>query len=139
MNSPNGQAPVALIIHHTSGRNDAARVVEDWRTNRPGGGAQMIMDRDGVIHDTQKEFGYGGTGNFLHSVIPGVSNQTAVGIEVIAKDDADMTPAQLKSLQKLAGPGGPYANVRVYGHSQVSPGDRDNESVRGVAAINEAR
>jgi N-acetylmuramoyl-L-alanine amidase len=139
LNAPNGQAPSALIIHHTSGNNSAASVVEDWRTNRPGVGAQMIMDRDGTIHYTQKEFGYNGTGNFLHSVIPGVSNQTAVGIEVIAKDDADMTPAQLASLQRLAGPKGPYANVRVFGHSQVSPGDRENEGVRGVNAINEAR
>ena len=139
MNAPNGKPPVALIIHHTSGRNSAASVVEDWRTNRPGVGAQMIVDRDGTLHYTQKEFGYGGTGNFLHSVIPGVSNQTAVGIEVIAKDDADMTPAQLKTLQRLAGPNGPYANTRVYGHSQVSPNDRDNEGVRGVNAINEAR
>ena len=139
MNAPNGKPPVALIVHHTSGRNSAESVVDDWRTNRPGVGAQMIMDRDGTIHETNKEFGYGGTGNFLHSVIPGVSNQTAVGIEVIAKDDADMTPAQIESLKRLAGPKGPYANVPVYGHSQVSPGDRDNEGVRGVTAINEAR
>ena len=139
INAPNGQAPVALIIHHTGGNNSAESVVNDWRTNRPGVGAQMIMDRDGVIHETNKEFGYNGTGNFLHSVIPGVSNQTAVGIEVIAKDDADMTPAQLASLQRLAGPKGPYAKVPVYGHSQVSPGDRENEGVRGVNAIMEAR
>ena len=139
LNAPNGQAPAALIIHHTSGNNSAQSVVDDWRTNRPGVGAQMIMDRDGTVHYTQKEFGYNGTGNFLHSVIPGVSNQTAVGIEVIAKDDADMTPAQLQSLQRLAGPKGPYANVPVYGHSQVSPSDRENEGVRGVNAINEAR
>ena len=75
----------------------------------------------------------------MHSVIPGVNNHTAVGIEVIAKNDADMTPAQLQSLQQLAGPKGPYANIPVYGHSQVSPGDRENEGVRGVAAINAAR
>ena len=137
--APNGQAPSALIIHHTSGRGSPANVVDGWRTERPGVGSQFIMDRDGVIHDTQKEFGYGGTGHFLHSVIPGVSNQTAVGIEVIAKNDADMTPAQLESLKKFAGPDGPYAKVPVYGHSDVSPGDRDNEGVRGVAAINEAR
>jgi hypothetical protein len=139
INAPNGKPPVALIIHHTSGRGSAANVVEGWRTERPGVGSQYIMDRDGVIHETQKEFGYGGTGHFLHSVIPGVSNQTAVGIEVIARDDADMTPAQIESLKRFAGPGGPYANVSVYGHSQVSPGDRDNEGIRGVTAINEAR
>jgi hypothetical protein len=139
MNAPNGKAPVALIIHHTSGRNGPASVVEDWRTNRPGVGAQMIVDRDGSLHYTQKEFGYGGTGNFLHSVIPGVSNQTAVGVEVVAKDDADMTPAEIETLKRLASGNGPYSNIPVYGHSQVSPGDRDNEGVRGVAAINEAR
>ena len=71
----------------------------------------MIVDRDGTLHYTQKEFGYGGIGNFLHSVIPGVSNQTAVGVEVIAKDDADMTDAQLETLKRLAGPNGPYANT----------------------------
>ena len=137
--APNGQQPAALIIHHTGGRGSPASVVDGWHTERPGVGSQFIMDRDGVIHDTQAEFGYGGTGHFLHSVIPGVSNQTAVGIEVIAKDDADMTDAQLESLKKFAGPGGPYSNVAVYGHSQVSPSDRENEGVRGVAAINEAR
>ena len=139
LNAPNGKAPVALIIHHTSGRGNAASVVDGWRTERPGVGAQMIIDRDGTLHYTQKEFGYGGTGNFLHSVVPGVSNQTAVGVEVVAKDDNDMTPAQLDTLKKMAGPGGAYANVPVYGHSQVSPGDRDNEGVRGVNAIMEAR
>jgi hypothetical protein len=137
--APNGQAPSTLIIHHTGGRGSPASVVDGWRTERPGVGSQFIMDRDGVIHDTQAEFGYGGTGHFLHSVIPGVNNHTAVGIEVIAKDDADMTDAQLESLKKFAGPSGPYSNVAVYGHSQVSPSDRENEGVRGVAAINEAR
>ena len=45
LNAPNGQAPAALIIHHTGGNNSAQSVVDDWRTNRPGVGAQMIMDR----------------------------------------------------------------------------------------------
>src|SRR5262245_1996234 len=73
--APNGQPPVALIIHHTSGRGTAANVVEGWRTERPGVGTQYIMDRDGTIHVVGKEFGYDGHGHFLHSVVPGVSNQ----------------------------------------------------------------
>jgi hypothetical protein len=74
------------------------------------------MDREGVIHDVAKEYGYGGRGHFRHSVVPGVSNQTAVGMEIVAKDDADITAKQRENAIKFIQ--SQYANVPVYGHSE---------------------
>jgi hypothetical protein len=135
-NAPSG-SPSAFIVHHTGGRGDPASVVADWRAHRPGVGTQFIMDREGVIHDVAREYGYGGRGHFLHSVVPGVSNQTAVGMEIVAKDDADITAKQRENAIKFIQ--SQYPSTPVYGHSEVSPSDRTNEGVNIARTIREQR
>jgi hypothetical protein len=132
--APNGQAPAAFVVHHTGGRGDPASVVNDWRTNRPGVGTQYIMDREGNVHDVAKEFGYSGRSHFLHSTIPGVSNKSAVGMEIVANDDRDITSTQRVNAIRFIQEN--YPATPVYGHSEVSPSDRTDE---GVAIANTVR
>jgi hypothetical protein len=137
MLAPSGKPPSAFIVHHTGGRGTPESVVADWRKNRPGVGTQYIMDRNAVVHDVRKEYGYGGHGHFLHSQIPGVSNQTAVGMEIIAKNDADITETQKKNFYEWYEK--QYPRTTPYGHSEASPGDRTNEGVEIAKHIREQR
>jgi hypothetical protein len=121
--SPGGAEPQAFIMHHTAGRGDPQGVVNFWKQQGRGYGAQYIMDRAGVVHDTAKEFGYGGTNEILNDPTRGLSNRNVVGMEIIAKNDADVTAAQAASaaafMKKY------YPNTPVYGHGQVNPGHKE--------------
>ena len=92
-----GKSPKAFIMHHTVIRGSPQDIVDFWKKQGKGYGAQYIMDRDGVVHDTQKEFGYSGTNEILNDKKHGLTNGNVVGMEIIAKDDKDVTPAQAKS------------------------------------------
>ena len=141
--APNGQAPEAFIVHHTSGRNDPASIVADWRNNRPGVGTQYIMDRNGVIHDVAAEFGYTATGQALPSAtgsIPGsqgLKNANLVGMEIIALNDKDVTPAQIAALKQFAAER--YPNTPFYGHGEISTNKEDTEGQTGAREILQSR
>jgi hypothetical protein len=137
MNAPSGDAPAAFIMHHTGGRGGPANVVSDWRTNRPGIGTQYIMDREGVVHDVKKEFGYGGTGNIItgSGAGRGLSNKNIVGMEVVATSDKDVTPAQRDAAKRFIAEN--YPNTPVFGHGEVNPGHR--EASEGMTIVNAIR
>jgi N-acetylmuramoyl-L-alanine amidase len=112
-------------LHHTAGGGTPEGIVNDWRTHRPGVGAQFIMDRDGIVHDVRKEFGYVGTAGILDSAVPGgmnVRNRNSVQMEIIAKDDKDVT--DLQAQRAAAFIAADYPRATVYGHGQVNPGHR---------------
>ena len=140
-NAPGGAAPDAFIMHHTAGRGDPASIVADWKKNRPGIGSQYIMDREGIVHDTQKEFGYGGTGQILPGygkMGAGLSNRNTVGMEIVARNDKDVTPAQAAAAAEFMRTH--YPNTPVLGHGQVNPGHReDSEGMTAVAAVQAER
>jgi hypothetical protein len=145
INAPSG-SPAAFIVHHTAGRGTAADVVHGWENDpdptRHGVGTQYIMDREGIIHDVAAEFGgthkgHRGQGHFLNSVIPGVNNSTAVGMEIIAKNDADITPTQRANAIKFIQ--SQFPHTTPYGHSEVSPSDRTNEGVDIARTIRQLR
>jgi hypothetical protein len=121
--APSGNAPVAMVIHHTGPAGSVRGIVEDWRTNRPGVGTQYIVDRNGVIHDVEKEFGYRGSGHILPSATlqkykdMGIKNENIVGIEVMAKDDKDVTPLQRRVVEQFIRKN--YPNTPVYGHGEL--------------------
>jgi hypothetical protein len=54
--APSGKDPLAFVVHHTGPAGSPASIVEDWRKNHPGVGAQYIVDREGKIHDVRAEF-----------------------------------------------------------------------------------
>ena len=61
--APSGQAPTAFVIHHTTTHDTPEEVVKFWRSQNKQLGSQFIVDRDGKLHDVEKEFGYT---NFNH-------------------------------------------------------------------------
>jgi hypothetical protein len=139
MNAPSG-SPAAFIVHHTAGHGTPESVVEYWRSGAGGRGhgigTQYIMDREGLIHDVAKEYGYAGRSHFKNSLIPGINNNTAVGMEIVAKDDADITAKQRENAIKFIQ--SQYPNTTPYGHSEVSH-DRTNEGVDIARTIREMR
>ena len=131
-----GKAPEAFVLHHTAGRGTPEGVVNWWKTQNKGIGAQYIMDREGVVHDTAKEYGYKGTGQILPSTATklGLSNRNTLGMEIIAKNDADVTKKQALAAAKFMREN--YPNTPVYGHGQLNPGHREaSEGMTAVHAI----
>lgn len=132
--APGGGTPSAFIMHHTAGRGDPASVVKYWQQQGKGYGAQYIMDRQGVVHDVAKEFGYNGTNEILNGtgVGKGLSNSNVVGMEIVANDDKDVTPAQAQTAAQFIQ--ARYPNLPVYGHGQVNAGHK--EATEGMTAVN---
>lgn len=132
--APGGSAPSAFILHHTAGRGDPASVVKFWQQQGKGYGAQYIMDRNGVIHDTQKEFGYNGSNEILNDPAHKLYNGNVVGMEIIANDDRDVTPQQAQAAAQFIQTR--YPNTPLFGHGQVNPGHK--EPTEGATALNAA-
>jgi hypothetical protein len=140
VNAPSGETPSAFIMHHTGGRGDPSNVVADWRAHRPGIGTQYIMDREGNVHDVRSEYGYGGHGHIVNGsgAGAGLSNANTVGMEVVARDDKDVTPAQREAGQRFIRER--YPNTPVFGHGEVNPGHREaSEGMTIVDAIRRER
>jgi N-acetylmuramoyl-L-alanine amidase/Protein of unknown function (DUF2934) len=119
--------PAAFIVHHTSGRGTVDGVVSTLKER--GLGVQYVMDRDGNIYQT----GGPGAQNILKGWGPkgtGLSNQNIVGMEIIAKDDADVTPAQKAAFARFIA--ARYPNTPLYGHGEVNPGHK--EADEGLSA-----
>lgn len=126
--------PSAFIFHHTGGRGSVDGV-RNTLTQR-GLGVQYIMDRDGNIHE--------GGGNMRSHIKPGVtpdgmrvSNANTKGMEIIAKNDADITPAQVEAAKQFMA--GKYPGVPAYGHGQVNPHKQRTEGSTVVDAVNAER
>jgi hypothetical protein len=117
-----GGAPAAFIMHHTSGRGTAEGVQATLRQR--GLGVQYIMERDGTI----KQVGGPGASHMKTGWGPmgkGLSNKNVVGMEVIAKNDKDVTPAQIEAAKKFIAKY--YPNTPLYGHGQVNPGHKEHD------------
>jgi len=130
---PNGVAgaigaPRAFIIHHTAGRGTPQGVIDTL--NQRGLGVQYIMDRDGKIYQV------GGPGESQmrpgSGVGAGLSNANTVGMEVIAKDDSDVTPQQVAAAKEFVNK--TYPGIAVYGHGQVNPGHK--QATEGMTIVN---
>ncbi|MGY3130116.1 hypothetical protein ACVWZM_000798 [Bradyrhizobium sp. USDA 4501] len=143
LKAPSGGDPSAFIMHHTSGGKSetVAGIVNYWRTQKPGIGTQYIMDRDGVIHDVRKEFGYTGYGHVSPGHTPqwakdrDIVNRDIVGMEVMAANDKDVSEKQKIAAQTFIAEN--YPNTPVYGHGEVNPGHR--ESTEGMTIVNAIR
>ena len=125
----------AFIFHHTGGRGTVAGVQDTLRQR--GLGVQYIMDRDGNITKVSDQPG-------LSQIMPGrgvgtgLSNANTVGMEVIARDNGDVTPAQVAAAQRFIQQN--YPNTPIYGHGEVNPGHKEaDEGMAIVGAIRQAR
>jgi hypothetical protein len=126
-----GEAPAAFIFHHTGGRGTVEGVQETLRDR--GLGVEYIMDRNGNITQTGQpgaahmKTGWG-TG-------AGLSNHNTVGMEVIANDNGDVTPAQVAAATAFIKD--KYPSTPVFGHGEVNPGHK--EADEGMKIVNNIR
>jgi general stress protein YciG len=123
-----GLPPEAFIFHHTSGRGTIEGVQETLRERHLG--VEYAMDREGNI----RQIGGPGSSHMLTGwgAGAGLSNKNTVGMEVIAKDDKDVTPAQIAAAQRFIREN--YPNTPVFGHGQVNPGHK--EADEGLSIVN---
>jgi hypothetical protein len=132
--------PEAFIMHHTGGQGTAEGVVNTLRQR--GLGVQYVMERDGTI----KQIGGPGAAHMMpearyrQSPIlgkdrPFLQNQNVVGMEVIALNDRDVTPAQVAAARKFIAE--KYPNTPVFGHGEVNPGHK--EADEGMTIVNAIR
>jgi len=107
-----------FIWHHTGGRGTPQSVVNTL--NQRGYGVQYVMDRSGNIYRTLPAGSRGA--HILPSEINNLTNSNTEGMEVIANDDTDITPAEVAAARKFARwyslkhPG-----VQYFGHGEVNP------------------
>ncbi len=122
-----------LIFHHTGGRGTPEGVVQTL--NQRGLGVQYVMDRDGKMFRTLPSGARGA--HILRSEINDLNNGNTQGVEVIAKDDNDVTPAQVASGKAFAAEMTKrYPGLQVFGHGEVNPSHKmASEGHAIVAAI----
>jgi hypothetical protein len=123
--------PQAFIFHHTGGGGTIEGVRSTLRQR--GLGAQYVMDRDGNI----MQIGGPGSSHMLPGwgIGAGLNNGNTVGMEVIAKNNKDVTPQQIKAAQAFIAQN--YPHLPIYGHGEVNPGHK--EADEGMAIVNAIR
>ncbi len=122
-----------LAIHHTGGRGTPDDVVRTL--NERGFGVQYIMDRDGTIYQATPD---GARVAHIKNAqnASGLSNDNTLGIEIIAKDDNDLTPEQIAAGAKWINQmrdKHPGIGENVFGHGQLNDHKHPNE---GMSVIN---
>lgn len=126
-----GSDVAGFIMHHTGGRGTTAGVQNTL--NQRGLGVEYVMDREGNITIT------GGRGS--RQIQPGwgagegLNNANTVGMEVIANDDKDVTPAQVAAAKAFIAAN--YPNTPVWGHGEVNPGHK--QATEGLTIANAIR
>jgi N-acetyl-anhydromuramyl-L-alanine amidase AmpD len=108
-----------FVVHHTAGRGRAEDVVNVL--NDRGLGVQWVIDRDGKVFQTLPDgvVGWHAGHSDQKDAPTDLQNQTAQGVEVIAKDDADVLPIQVVAAFKLMKYLG-YEKDAVWGHGEVT-------------------
>jgi hypothetical protein len=126
-----GDNPAAFIMHHTGGRGSVEGVKDTL--NQRGLGVEYVMDREGNISRT----GDRGAAHMLPGwgKGEGLSNRNTVGMEVIARDNGDVTPQQVKAAKAFIEKN--YPTTPVFGHGEVNPGHK--EADEGMAIVNAIR
>lgn len=125
-----------MIVHHTGGGGDTAGVVNTL--NQRGLSVQFVVDREGKTHQILPEgteashmrTGWGAKGD-------GKSNSNMQGVEVIARNDKDVTDAQKAAVAALvarqATKYGYDPKTSVFGHGEVNPGHK--EADEGMSSV----
>lgn len=99
-----------FVVHHTAGRGTADGVYRTFYAR--GLPAQYVIDRDGRIHRFMPDGALGWhAGNY---------NSRAIGVEVIADNDADVLQVQVEAAARLIQFLG-YSKNQVVGHGEIAP------------------
>ena len=122
-----------FVVHHTGGRGTPESVV--GTLNQRGLGVQYVMDRDGKVYQTLPP---GARGAHIRPAQngSGLSNANSLGMEVIAKDDKDITPTQVEAAKRFIGQmQKQYPGMQVYGHGEINGHKQETEGKTIVDAI----
>jgi hypothetical protein len=126
------EEPAGIVFHHTAGRGTPEGVMAALNAQKYA--VHYIIDRDGRVHQSLPTNQYG-----IHtgvSQIPGIDNRTTLGVELIANNDQDVTPAQIEASKRLyAYLQGQYPKMQAYGHGELSTNRLPDEGYRVVMAI----
>lgn len=118
-----------LVIHHSAGRGDINGLIAT--AHQRGYWAQYGMNRDGTVFRYAPGKAWHTRNSYGDKSPPGVGNDNMEGIEVIAKNEDDITPEQRESLKRFAVHHQRQYNydpkTGFYGHSELNPGHRHNE------------
>jgi hypothetical protein len=135
MVNPNG-----LVIHHTGGRGTVEGVLQTYRErNFP---AHFIIDRDGTVYRALPETSRG------QHIRPSqrrefsdMSNLNTWGVEIIARDDGDVLPAQATAaiaLTQYLNKGYGMPTNRVVGHGYINSHKQSTEGQSTLLAMRAA-
>lgn len=124
-----------MIIHHTAGTgeaSDVARVLQER-----GLSVHYVVDKQGRVvqlMDDSLEAWHAGKNNDS-----GYDNRNTVGVEIIAHDDEDVTPAQVEAtkrlIKSLSGKYGFDAATSVFGHGEVATHKQATEGMTVVKSV----
>ena len=115
-----------LAIHHTGGTSSQS-ALNWWKNPSSGGvGAHFIIDRDGTVIESAPMTDI--TGHIMPSLSnKKISNKSALGIELVAPSDKDVTSEQKEAVKKLYQerilPA--YPNIKlenIVGHGELAKG-----------------
>lgn len=98
-----------FIIHHTGGRGRAVDVYTTFYCR--GLPAQYVIDREGKIHRFMPD------GALAYHA--GNYNGKSIGVEIVAKDDSDVTEVQVQAATRLAQYLG-FRKDQLVGHGEIS-------------------
>jgi N-acetyl-anhydromuramyl-L-alanine amidase AmpD len=120
-----------FVVHHTAGRGTAQDVVNIL--NDRGLGVQWVVDREGKIFRTFPEgkVAWHAGHEDQKDAPTDLQNQTAQGVEVVAKNDADVLPVQVLAVFKILKYLG-YSKDEVWGHGEVT---RNKEATEGKTIV----
>jgi N-acetyl-anhydromuramyl-L-alanine amidase AmpD len=110
---------VGFVVHHTGGRGSVAGVVVTLNQRKLG--VHYVMDRTGQIYRTLPEGARGA--HIKVSPSTGLSNSNTLGIEVIARNDADILPVQVTAaVAFIAAKQAEYkfSPFKVFGHGAIN-------------------
>lgn len=112
-------SPNALVVHHTAGRGGTEGVIQTFtERNFP---AHFVIDREGQITQV---LGLNQRGQHTKNAQDGsgITNANSWGVEVIAKDDADVLPVQAEATVRLTKYLQQYGlqSSRIVGHGAIN-------------------
>jgi N-acetyl-anhydromuramyl-L-alanine amidase AmpD len=108
-----------FVVHHTAGHGKAEDIVNVL--NNRGLGVQWIIDREGKVFKSFPDgiIAWHAGHSDQRSAPTDLQNDTAQGVEVIAKNDEDVLPIQVVAAFKLIKWLG-YDRDSVWGHGEVT-------------------
>lgn len=129
-----------FIFHHTAGRGSVDGVINTF--NQRGFPAHYVMDRDGQVTQTLPDGAKGAhmlnASKFAGAQDKSLSNANTMGMEVIAKDDRDVTPAQVEAAKRFSQQlREKYPGIKFFGHGEENPGHK--QTTEGLTIANAVR